>query len=161
MEFIVLEAKEATTKDERKAPFFAVKVTEDTYLKQKEYERLTGRKVNYSTGGSALGYAVFEGDASYSVIKKHIEQVAAGEDPITILIGERKVEKVAPYYPINPTTNKKAVDPATGSPVVRDEVMFFCPEAASSTTILRSIVRGLEQVKIEGASNAEPDPLNP
>lgn len=157
-EFIVLSAVVATTKDDRKETFYSVKVTEDNYLRQKEYERLTGRKVNYGTGGSSLGYAVFNNDANFELIKKHVEATTAGEEPVTILIGDRKVEKVHPYYPTNPTTGKKAMNP-DGTPVVKDEIMFFCPEGASVTTVMRSITRGLEQVKIEGATGSEPDPL--
>lgn len=157
-EFIVLSAVLAETDDERKAPFYSVKVTEDNYLRQKEYERLTGRKVNYGTGGSSLGYAVFDNDANFELIKKHVEATAAGEEVTTILIGERRIEKVAPYYPVNPTTNKKASNP-DGSPVIKDEIMFFVTEGASATTIMRNITRRLEQVKIDGAGSDEPDPL--
>lgn len=153
-EFIVLSAVKSTTKDERKALFYSVKVTEDNCLRQKEYERLTGRKVNYGTGGSALNYAVFDNDANFELIKKHVEDLAAGKEAVTILIGERKIEKIHPYYPVNPTTNKKAVNP-DGTPVIKDEIMFFCPEGGSATTIMRNITRGLEQVKIDGATSEE------
>jgi hypothetical protein len=147
-------AATAATEGRPSEPYIKATVQADDTEERNRLAKIYGHPVEYGVGGTPLNYPILSNDAMFSQAQRFIDSVAVGT-PITSLVkGERVKAKVPQHYIVNPNTGKKALD-EKGNPRTKDEIMFFCPDGASETTLLRQLSRKLDFVLVEGAREGE------